>query len=483
MQHIVRINYSIFILVFLFLSSCRYDKVETSITPETGYPAEVDAIITKKCATSGCHNSINPSANLDLTTMDQMLKGNSTGAIIIPFRADQSTLLFFTNTDSAQGPKLTPTMPVNQSPLSKQEYLTLKNWIAAGAPYKNGNIPFSGDPNRKKIYVVNQGCDLLSVFDANERVIMRYKDLGVLPGVSESPHDIKITPDGQYYLVVFLNANIVQLFRTIDDSLVANIPVGDGISGNWNTLTFSSDSRKAYVVDYLNGRIAYVDLLAKTSTTTPPFANSLHGIALNATDDTLFVTEDLGSRLFTIPVNDIANYDERNLRLLYPDTGVLGLHQIDFTPDGSKYFITCANANQLWVFDANTNALLDTFHVGKRPLEMSVSETKDYIFITCEEDNVFNNVIGSVEVFNYKTLVHVKTIEVGWQPHGIAVDDEKGLVYVVNRNVNPNGPAPHHTSACGGRNGTMTFIDLNTLKAVYGSPELSPDPYEIDVRH
>lgn len=481
--------FAFFFLTILVFSSCKKDKSEDPVTVESDFPPDVDAIITKKCATSGCHNTQGKSTagGLDLSDMEHMLQGTGAGAVVIPFRPDQSTMLFFTNTDSTLGPVLKPTMPFDLPPLSTQEYLTLKNWIENGAPDENGTIPFSGNPLRRKLYVVNQGCDLLSVFDAQKRVIMRYYDLGVQTGISESPHNIKVTPDGKYFLVVFLFGDFVQMFRTGDDSFVANIPIGDGVSGNWNTITISSDSRKAYAVDYAGNRIAFIDLLSKTSTTKGPFplfyGNGLHGIALNATDDTLYVAEDLGNGLLTIPVNDIPGYDERNLRALYPDTGALGIHEVAFTPDHTKYFITCGNANQVWVFDAATNAVLDTFHVGIKPLEIAFSKSSStpYAFITCQEANTFPGTVGAVEVINYQTMQHIKTLKAGWQPHGIAVDDVSGLLYVVNRNVNTNGPAPHHTTGCG-RNGSLSTFDINTWQKLSGSPELSSDPYQIAIR-
>ena len=51
---------------------------------------------------------------------------------------------------------------------------------------------------------------------------------------------------------------------------------------------------------------------------------------------------------------------------------------------------------------------------------------------------------------------------------------------ISNRNVNPGGPAPHHVSECGGRNGFVKFIDLNTLEFIPDyRPELSVDPYSV----
>ena len=224
-----RINYCFGICTILLLSSCLKDKYQAEQTSISGYPVDVDAIITKKCATAGCHNTKSKStaANLDLSTYTHMLEGNNIGATIIAYATGQSPLLFFVNTDSLLGPKLLPNMPNNQVPLSRDEFFTLKNWVASGAPDKNGTIPFTGDPDRQKFYVVNQGCDILSVFDANTRLIMRDRELGVIPGASppESPHNIKITPDGKYAVIPFLGANFVQMFSTETDELVATIPI------------------------------------------------------------------------------------------------------------------------------------------------------------------------------------------------------------------------------------------------------------------
>jgi DNA-binding beta-propeller fold protein YncE len=68
-------------------------------------------------------------------------------------------------------------------------------------------------------------------------------------------------------------------------------------------------------------------------------------------------------------------------------------------------------------------------------------------------------------------------IKVGFQPHGIGVDESKKVLYVASRNLLSSGPAPHHTSQCGGRNGFLNFIDLYSLKVLPKSYELSSDPY------
>ena len=74
---------------------------------------------------------------------------------------------------------------------------------------------------------------------------------------------------------------------------------------------------------------------------------------------------------------------------------------------------------------------------------------------------------------------------------GIDIDDDHNVIYVANRNYS-NGPAPHHVTDCGGRNGYMTIIDANTFQLLNinlpdGSSyqyknEVLPFPYEVTYR-
>ena len=83
---------------------------------------------------------------------------------------------------------------------------------------------------------------------------------------------------------------------------------------------------------------------------------------------------------------------------------------------------------------------------------------KEFLFYQYRE-NFHPSVILS---FFLKNQI-IKYLYPGWQPHGIAVDDDNNMVYVSNRNINSNGPPPHHSTYCGGRNGYVSIIDINTL--------------------
>ena len=483
-------------VVCLLLYGCKYDKYEALVPSNNGYPSEVEKIIIGKCSTPGCHTtqSKNAAAGLDLSSWDVMFDGTSNGAVVIPYRSDFSTLCYFTNVDSTLGLVVLPTMPVNEPALSKVEYETLRDWIDAGAPSKEGTIMFADDPLRHKFYVANQGCDVVSVFDADRRVAMRMVNVGQNPGASppESPHNIKVTPDGQYWLVVFLNSDIVQVFSTATDELVKTIPIGNGIAGGWNTITISSDSKKAYSVDYNGGRIAFVDIDAGTSNTVGPFpitgnpSPNLHGIALSQGNDTIYVTCQDISKIIKIPINDIVSYEDVNINPIGPWQLPFPMrpHEIIFSPDYSKYFVTCqdTNVNQVRVFNTSNDQLIQVIPVGKVPLEFAMAPTYDLLFVTNTEDDFFPNMRGSISVIDINTLTEVKKIKVGWQPHGFAVDEKKQVVYVANRNVT-GGIAPHHAASCSGKNGYLNIINLNTLdKDPDFNPEVSVDPYAITVR-
>src|SRR5258707_562752 len=102
-------------LFFLFLTGlagCTYDKVGAP-SPNTDYPDEISKIMVTKCATSGCHNSASKvgAGGLDLSSWSHLFEGAVNGSSVIPYRSDQSYLMYFINTYSDLGLSIPPTMP------------------------------------------------------------------------------------------------------------------------------------------------------------------------------------------------------------------------------------------------------------------------------------------------------------------------------------------------------------------------------------
>ncbi len=463
--------------VLFIASACTKDIGKVSHAG-TGYPPDVAQIIITKCATRGCHtaSSMEAAAGLNLENWTAMFQGSRGGPVTIPFRATQSTLFMYTNTyDGFGAPQLSPTMPLNESPLSHDEINVLWNWIQRGAPSENGEVPFASS-SAKKVYISNQGCDEITVIDTKSMLPMRYVDAGLGPAL-EGPHMIKVAPNKKFFAVAYILGVHLVTFSTDDNRKLDHIYIGDG---SWNTFVISSDSKKAYVVDWSsNGKIVEVNFETRATKTVGGFAYP-HGSMLNSTDDTLYVTAQMGNFIYKIPVNDFGNTSQISLDGKFPSSiPSLDIHEIIASPDKSTYVVSCQGTNDIRVVSSRNDSVLAIIPVGKNPQELAFSTKRPYLFVSCTEDDVtFPEKRGSVYVINYQTNSVIAKIYAGHQSHGIAVDDVFDRVYVANRNVLSGGPAPHHSSTCAGRHGYVTAIDMKTLDLVPGYKiEVSVDPY------
>ena len=470
-----------FVIALLILSTgCEIDQ--PVLDPSSGYPTEIGAIMETQCAVTGCHDVVSngAAAGLNLESWETLFQGSRNNAAIIPYRPDQSFMMFFVNTYEELGPSLIPQMPYGADPLSKNEVLMIENWIEQGAPNKDGFVKFSDDTEREKIYILNQGCDLLGVMDKETKLMMRYIDVGTSVGI-EAPHFIHMSEDGLYYYVCYYTSNVFHKFRSEDDVLVGEADIG---FGSWNTFALSADGTIAFVVDLsASGSIAVVDV--ETMTMIVKYAGAglfdwPHGSMVKDAN-TLYITAQFGNFIYKIDISDIQN---PNIEKVVLGTGEspsaaskYDAHEMRYIPDKTEYAVTCQESGEVRFFDATTDSLLAVVSTGDFPQEISVSSATPYLFVTCMEDETtFPGTTGSVAVIDYTNHTLVKSIYTGHQPHGLEVDDEENVVYVLNRNATSEGPAPHHVTDCGGRNGYMTIIDMGSLELTGYKAELSVDP-------
>lgn len=478
----ITILFFVFATFFIIFNSCIKDP---AIPVYGDFPEDVGKIFANKCSTPGCHNaaSYKASASLNLTSFATLFQGSSNGSPVIPFRSDFSSLCYFINTYAELGPVNAPTMPINAPVLSKTEVQIIKNWIDNGAPDINGKIMWSDNPNRKKYYVLNQGCDVVTVFDTETQLPMRYITVGNNSLAPELPHMIKMSPDGNYWYVVFAGNNILQKFRTSDDSLVDEVTLD--ATQNWNTMTITNDGKKAYCVSWQSSsKIVAVDLENMKVIHRIGGGNftDAHGVALNNTNDSIYITRQTGNYIYKIDTAFSNPFQEIVLdgSGISNQTSSLDPHEITFSPDGSKYFVTCQQSNQVRVMSTVGDILLQTINTGKYPLEMTKSIIKNKLYVTCQDEpNTIPNSKGSVTVIDMTTY-QANNYLVGYQPHGIVLDEVNGFVIVASRNILTNGPTPHHTGVCG-RNGFVNYFDINTMQLKSKKTEVASDPYSVSI--
>lgn len=459
----------------------------------SGYPAEVGQIIVESCATKGCHNqqSAAAAAGLNLETWDDLFKGSRGGSPVIPYSPDLSYLLFSVNTDSTLGSTLEPTMPVNEDPLTAQQYATLWNWIYDGAPHASGATPFPADPNRKKWYVGHQICDQVAIFDAETQQIMRYVDVGDDPISVEFVFDIKISPDGKdWFVVFFADKNYISRYSSTTDEKVADITLGNI---GWSTIAFSPDGRFAFVGNAYLWLMRVIDL--QTNEVVGPLTSfdfETRNPAVHPLRQQVYLAEFKDKSLIVVDYD--ANgliQNERRIDLVQGQAPAIpgDLHPFEtlFLPDGSKYFVSCTNSKEVRVLDGQTDSLLKVISLPAIPSKLAYSAQTDQLFVSCMDDLVTwegdPTKRGSVVVIDPQTLTVKKTIYSGFQPYAIAVDEVNEVLVVSNRNSDISGPLPHHVTFCGGRNGYVSLIDLTSLEVVPNfKPETLADPSTVAIK-
>lgn len=491
--------YGIFLVALALLSvlnSCKPNSDSQQIVDDGGYPDDVNRIIIQHCTVGptggGCHNAVGApnAANLRLDTWDILFYGNTHGAVVIPFDTLNSPFLHYVNTDTNIGSVATPTMPLDQAPLSKDDYLTLRNWIARGAPDKNGNIPFGDNADsRQKIYISNQANDMISVVDAARKVVMRTIPVGAVANI-ESPHCIRVSPDGNYAYVCFLGGDYVQKIDTKTDQVVGSVKISDG-SCQWNVLLLSSDGTKMLVSDLARGWMRMINTATMTISATvgndndplTPFAKP-HGMAATPAFDTIYMTAQYGNTVYKFTPNfkyvKSISIDGAPSQFT---AGTRDPHEIMLTPDGSKYFLTCEASGEVRVMDAHTDKLLNVFNVPTKPQEIAIAPTKNMMLITCMEgESTIPNTRGAVVAIDYNTMEMQTIYGSFWQPHGIAVDEANSKFYVVSTNIGGPFSGHNHTNSSG-KAGWYCIYDLNTLQPVNDRQyELLSQPYSADAR-
>lgn len=473
------------VLVFTWLS-CRHEPGAVPGTKGDGaYPAVVGDIFMNRCATAGCHNeaSHTGAGGLRLDTWEHLFDGGVNGAVVVPYSSDYSSLMYFINTDSTMGPIAIPTMPLNHTPLTKDEYLAIKKWIDEGAPDKNGQIAFASEPaTRQKIYAIHQGCDELAVIDAGKNVVMRYVSTGSKP-FPESAIYTLVSPDGRYAYVSFWFGNNVYKIDTYTDNIVAVYTLNNNF---WSTMTISADGQQLaltngddYGLAIINTVTSQVQYITNTGFINP------HGIAANTSFDTFYVTSLNGNILYKYSNGQTTSISiDGNSLTTTKGSSTPDPYEIKFSPDGSKYFISCAGTHELRVFDRSNDSLVKVLPVGIQPQALTISHKKPYLFVPCMEDPSTGIFKGSVYVIDYNTLNVVSIIKGSmYQPHTVAVNDRDDNFYIFSRNQNYDGPAPHHSGPCSGRNGYYQVYDLNTLAPKTNRRyEILVDPYVSAIR-
>ncbi|QDU10695.1 PSD1 and planctomycete cytochrome C domain-containing protein [Gimesia aquarii] len=120
------ISQTIALCLFAFNSSHLTASEDTTIRDSIFYESAVKSIITEKCLR--CHNSKTKKAGLDLSSAQGIQNGSESGRIVQAGDPDESLLIEMINAGEMP--------PDGKDHLSKKELNEIRNWISAGAKFR-----------------------------------------------------------------------------------------------------------------------------------------------------------------------------------------------------------------------------------------------------------------------------------------------------------------------------------------------------------
>lgn len=472
-------------------TACTWDDV-TDVGH--GYPDDITELMRSNCATSGCHDATSAinAAGLNLGTWKDLFKGARGGSPVVPYNPEESYLLQFLNTDTSWLPAISPTMPLNQgayTPLQLQRIIT---WIEEGARNANGEERFPPQADRKKWYVVNRLCDKVTVFDAESRQVMRVVEVGTDDLAIEEGHDIIVAPDGLHWYVTYMFwSPFVEVYSTLTDEKVGNITLD---RHGYSHLAISPDSRYMFALTQFQRRISVVDLQSLQVVFGPMTVNEfMGGLAVHPSRSEVYFGSSQSEYLFVMDYDNAGQLsNQRTVDLVQhipaASSSLLVPYDIKFLSDGSNYFVTCTETEELRIFDAATDSLLASVPTGAaNPRKIAIAESTGHLYISCETETDLHGgdpkKMGAIAVIDYRSATLEDVVYTGFMPNGLAVDEATGVVVVAHRNRDPDAPPSHHGATCDGRNGNVTLIDLQTREVIADyKPELSVDPFRVAVK-
>jgi DNA-binding beta-propeller fold protein YncE len=480
MRYLILPAFSLALLlsVSVFSTSCETTTVDPTETSH--YPEQVDAILRVSCATEDCHKGPNAAEELDLSSWEALYNGSNLGAVLVPYSPDWSHVAQHINTFTDLGIRATPVMPPSPAtPLSRDQVLTIRNWIEQGAPDNKGNYYWAEQElsGKRKVFVLNANSDLVSVSDLATNKIMRMIPVGQLDEAIEAPHYIELSPDGQFFYITLIRGGIIEKYRTDNYQFEGRAVVGpdpaimvlntDGsilAVSHWNDL---AGEPKISLVNTADMSIRQ-QIVGDGSLIDHP-----HGLTATSDFRTIYATAEWGNYLSKYTLDASFMIVEEEKIPLNPNDPVpvssqsYGPYFMMLTPDESRIVISCNKENKVRVFQASNGQLLAAIEVGAYPRLMALDAQTNRIFVASRfEKNTAEqgSVEGCVSVVDLNSLSETARIwRVGHRPHGVAIDQATRTLYVSSENSGGIVPPHHPLEGNSFPPGHYNVVDLNTL--------------------
>jgi len=459
---------SIFSFCLFAFCGCAHDIIDYASIEQISYSQHVQPIFKQNCLSSGCHNSVDRANGLDLTSWESLIRGSDYGAVIVSGNAHHSHLL-----EHLEGER-EPRMPLNRKPLPEEQIEFIARWVEEGARNDAGQRPYENIT--KKVYVSNQGDDLISVISTEHNIVTRLLPVGDSPAL-DVPHNLFIDPQKRFLYTSLIGSGEIWKFDIITDTFVGKAPAGNA-SAN---VVVSPDGSKAYVTNWditnPNGRaVQVIDTATLTKIQQINVGLAPHGISFSHDGKLIYVTNYFSD---SISILNAADNAEVARVLLAPDVNPARSSkyqplQVALTPDDKLAYVSCYASEEVRVIDTAAKNVIATVRVGKSPFLLEVTPNGQFVYVANQQSNN----MSVIRVSNNQVVATIESPSFA-NPHGIAFTPDGRYAYVTNENLTGNFN-PHHPTEQGGKTGHVMVIDT-AINQVIKIIEVEVDPTGVAV--
>ncbi len=420
------------LLTFTFTNCTLVEHDDQTQEENYGYETEaVGNILNGTCATSGCHSGSCPSDGLSTETQSDIMDGAFNrpcqsgifygGAVVIPYNVEKSLVMQF-----VEGKIESPTS-FNHKILSSSQISTLSKWIGNGAKNYNDEVPFE-NPSSYRVYVCNSGSENISTVDGTKKVVSHISNLNDDSTFEDTPY--WVDEYGAYYYVTLSTSNKVLKIRKSDHSIVASITN----IANAGMIKINSTGTKAYVSRASTSTSTYNSIyvintsdMSLRSTIDFSVNGLLHGLAIDEGRRYLYVADATNNIIYIINTQtDLVINARFSLTTNYYPLF------IETSDDGNFLYVSAKNTNELLVFNAGSQALLDKVSLLSNPMGISISSGGEKIYVASNGGNV-------VEVITKTNLFWDRTNSISHStmsmPFAIDISNDDSYLYVTNQNL------------------------------------------------
>ncbi len=395
-----------------------YSNISTIV-----YSQHVQPLLNQTCATANCHDAGTKAAGLALTSWADVLKGSRHGEALIPFAPERSllTLLFDGTTLRRTHPTLTGRS------LTTPEVAFLKRWIAEGARNDNGETPFMH--TTRKLYCPNQSDDNVAVVDLDNGVVMKYISVGVSPA-NDAPHFV-VTGD-HYWYVSLIGTGQVWKFDIHADTLVKK----GTVQGSPALLVLTPDGSKLYVSQFMTSstnRVVVLNTSTMTVIKTITVWTMPHGMRMNRAGTRLYVANMMSDNISVIDVardSVVATIPVAYDASPFGPTKYMPM-EVAVSPNDSVFMVTCSEWNEVRMFNATTNTLIDSFHVDAQPWHLQFTPDGEFCYVT----NRLGNSVSVIHIPMRHVMSTIAAPATFAYPHGVDISADGRYVFVSNENI------------------------------------------------